>query len=490
MLRIVIIASLMLLVAQSPPGCFAQAKPQINAIPKGQIVERMECLNDSSQSYALYLPSNYTPDRKWPILYALDPGARGKTPVEHFKEAAEKYGWIVAGSNNSRNGPWRRAAEAWSAMTKDTLQRFSIDDNRVYVTGFSGGARVALQLAQLCQDCLAGVIASGAGFPAEITPSPQMHFLFFGTTGTYDFNFSEMRGLDDPLKRAGIIHRIDVFDGRHEWPPIAVATAAIEWMELHAMKSGKRSRDDAFIDATWQQSVKQAAMLEESKKYYEAYQIYLDLSESFKGLRDVAEVQKKVSQLGDSHEVKDAMREEQQQIKKQGEYESQLRSFVAGHQERNGDDASNRRDNRSSGSGDDEEKLERESRAQALLSKLRTQSKAGEDSSNRRVARRVLDGVSISLFERGSSLLQTEKRYREAITTLKLATEINPDRPGAWFYLAWAYAASGDKKKSLQTLSTAIDKGFSDLAAISNNKAFDPIRNDPQYQQIVERLKK
>ena len=144
MLRIVVIVSLVLLVSLSPP---AQATQQANAIPQGQIVEKLECLNDSSQSYALYLPSNYTPDRKWPILYALDPGVRGKTPVERFKEAAEKYGWILAGSNNSRNGPWRRAADAWSAMTKDTQQRFSIDDDRVYATGFSGGARMALQIA-------------------------------------------------------------------------------------------------------------------------------------------------------------------------------------------------------------------------------------------------------------------------------------------------------------------------------------------------------
>jgi poly(3-hydroxybutyrate) depolymerase len=187
-----------------PPGCVAQATQQANAIPKGQLVERLECLNDSSQSYALYLPSNYTPDRKWPVLYAFDPGARGKTPVERFKEAAEKYGWIVAGSNNSRNGPWRRSADAWSAMTKDTQQRFSIDDTLVYATGMSGGARMALQIAELCQDCLAGVIASGAGFPAGLVPSPQMHFLFFGTTGTDDFNFSELRSLDAPLTKQAL----------------------------------------------------------------------------------------------------------------------------------------------------------------------------------------------------------------------------------------------------------------------------------------------
>jgi len=156
-----------------------------------------------------------------------------------------------------------------------------------------------------------------------------------------------------------------------------------------------------------------------------------------------------------------------------------------------GDDGSGREDTRSSVIvSADEAAMNRENRLQALLSQLRKQSKSSEDSSARRVARRVLDGAFVALFEQGSSFLQTEKHYREAITTLKLATEINPDRPGPFFYLAWAYAASGDKKKSVQALSTAIDKGFSDLTAISNNKAFDPIRNDPQYQQIVGKLKK
>src|ERR1044071_9914183 len=84
----------------------APAVAQTESIPKGQIVERIDALNDASQSYALYLPSNYTPDRKWPVLYAFDPGARGRIPVERFKEAAEKGGWSPRGSNNLPNRPW------------------------------------------------------------------------------------------------------------------------------------------------------------------------------------------------------------------------------------------------------------------------------------------------------------------------------------------------------------------------------------------------
>src|SRR6185295_2935282 len=112
--------------------------------------------------------------------------------------------------------------------------------------------------------------------------------------------------------------------------PVSVATAAVEWMELHAIKAGKRPRDDGFINAMWQQRLNEARTLEDSKKYYEAYQLYFDLAESFKGLREVVEIETKVNQLGDSREVKAAIREEQGQIRKQRELESRINSLIAG----------------------------------------------------------------------------------------------------------------------------------------------------------------
>ena len=452
----------------------APAITQIESIPKGQIIERVEALNDSSQTYALYLPSNYSPNRKWPVLYAFDPGARGRVPVERFKDAAEKYGWIVLGSNNSRNGPWNLAVNAWNAMLKDTHQRFAIDDALMYATGFSGGARAAVRIAVGCK-CLAGVIASGAGFPVDLAPAPQMDFVFFGAAGVDDFNYPELKSLDEPLTKAGITHRIQIFDGRHEWPPVSLTTAAVEWMELQAIKTGKRPRDEGFINAMWQQLLTDAKTREESKQYYEAYQIYLDLAQSFKGLRDVAEIETKVNALRDSRELKAAIRDEQAQIRKQRELESQLNSLIAG---RDSGDPVNQ----------SEEAANSPNLSQKILNDLRKQSIATDDSTQRRIARRVLDGLFIGLIEQGTSLLQTEKNYSESIKRFKLATEVNPDRPGPFFYLAWAYAANRDKKKSLQFLNKAVEKGFSDAAMITANRAFDSIRNDPEYQQIMARL--
>lgn len=284
-------------------------------IPKGQVIEKVVCSANSTQSYALYLPSNYVETRRWPILYAFDPAARGRIPVERFKDAAEKFGWIIAGSNNSRNASVQSSIDAWNAMTRDTTQRFSVDDRRAYAAGFSGGARVSLLIATQCNDCLAGVIAGGAGFPVGIEPANTMRFALFLMAGTDDFNFAEIKSLEEKLARANIPHQIETFLGRHEWPPSSVVTDGLSWMELMAMKSGRRERDAQFIESWQNTKLKQAREFEDARKAYEAHQIYMELSSALNGLREVSEFENKVNQLRSSREVREAVRDEHQQIK-------------------------------------------------------------------------------------------------------------------------------------------------------------------------------
>src|SRR4029077_2132851 len=92
----------------------------------GTVLPKVVTIAKPDQSYALYLPTSYSTRKRFPIIYAFDPGARGKTPVELMKDAAERYGYIVVGSNNSRNGSWKIEAEAAQAILKDTENRFPI----------------------------------------------------------------------------------------------------------------------------------------------------------------------------------------------------------------------------------------------------------------------------------------------------------------------------------------------------------------------------
>src|SRR3984893_16076904 len=202
-------------------------------LTRGQIVDPIKCSADPSQTYALYLPSNYSPDRPWKLILASDPRGQGRQGVEHLQAAAEKYGYIVAGSNNSRNGPPQVSLTAAQAMWTDVGKHFSINPKRVYTAGLSGGARIAMKVA-LDSDQIAGVIASSAGFPPGHRRS-DLKFVVFGTAGTEDFNYLEMRQLDQELSSP---HRVVIFEGGHTWLPSSLAVEAVEWLELQASHPG------------------------------------------------------------------------------------------------------------------------------------------------------------------------------------------------------------------------------------------------------------
>jgi poly(3-hydroxybutyrate) depolymerase len=458
-------------------------------LPKGQIIDKVVCLKNAEQSYALYLPSTYDAARKWPMLYAFDPGARGKLPVTQFKDAAEKYGWIVIGSNNSRNGSGQSSVDAWNAINNDVAERLSVDERRTYATGFSGGARMALFFAVRCNQCLAGVIAGSAGFPSSMTPEASMHFSIFAAAGTDDFNFFEVSSLDEPLTKAGIAHRIQAFAGRHEWLPPVVAMEAVEWMEIQAIKSGRRTRDEGFIEAAWENGLGRARAFEAAKNSYEAYQAYRSLVDTFSGLHKVNEAEQKLNDYKNSREVKDAIRDEQQQINKQRDLEKQFWSLVA---ERDRNSREESRESLSQNNSQDsraDQGLDASVRLSGMLNSLRKDSDGADDNGKRRVARRVLGGLFVALFERGTDLLEARKLYLEAIKTFRLVTEVSPDRAGGFYYLAWAYAANGDKKRALENLRTAAGKGFSDAAAVSDNTAFGGLADDPQFQTILQTIR-
>jgi len=272
------------------------------ALPTGTIVDDLKCAADPTQSYALYLPSQYTPDRQWNLLIAFHPAARGRAMVEKYQAAAERYGYIVAASNNSRNGPWNVSVAAVKAMTVDLSQRFSINPQRVYATGMSGGARVAMELA-LANTTVAGVIASSAGFP-DSQARTSVKFAVFATAGTDDFNYLEMRLLDRKLKTP---HRLVIFDGGHTLPPDEVAMDAIEWMELQAMKAGSRPRSDELIDRLLE---RRRALVASAASPVETVHQLDDLVADFTGLRDTSAESQRLKDLSQQSDVKKALARE------------------------------------------------------------------------------------------------------------------------------------------------------------------------------------
>jgi len=360
-------------------------------LPRGQVIDDVKCLGNPAQSYALYVPSTYTPERGWNLLIGFHPGARGRVIVDKYRAAAERFGYIVAGSNNSRNGPWENSVAAIQAMWADLGQRFSVDRRRIYMTGHSGGSRVALQIA-ISTGQIAGVIASSAGYADQQIRS-SVPFVIFSTAGTADFNNIEMQLVDRALKTP---HRLVIFEGGHTLPPDDVAMEAVEWLELRAMAAGLRPRDDASIDRLF---AKRQAQIVAAGESAAAVHLLQSLAADFSGLRDVAAASARAAEWSKRADIKRALARERADVDAEARLLRDFQTLEEGLR-----DATQRRDTLDA--------------MRSFLARLAKQADAAIESPERSRARRVLRIVTMGLGERVQ-----DPDY------LKLLQQYRPGRP-------------------------------------------------------------
>ncbi len=440
-------------------------------LPRGVLVERAPCIGQPDQSYALYLPSTYTPERRWPILYAFDASKDGRRVAELFQTAAETYGWIVVSSwNTASDGPMEPNFTALHALWADTHARFAIDDSRVYAAGHSGTVRFACILALTAPGTIAGVIGAGAGFPFGSPPKKDNPFAFFGTVGDRDFNYYEMNDLDKAMKALGLPHRIEHFSGPHDWPPADLLTQAVGWMELQAMKSGKKEKNPALIEAEW---ARDRARARAAAHPADALHTWSAMAFDYVGLHDVAEAEREAAALAASPACQQELRERAERDRRDKEILARAPGILALDNPGN------------------EPVTVAQIAAELKIPELKKRAASG-DLEESLAAKRILNTyLGQMTFYLPQSYLE-KKEYDRAAFVLTLGTEIVPDNPGVWAEIASVYARKGKagRKKALESLHTAVDKGLSDPSTLDRG-AFADFRQDEEFQrlraQVVER---
>lgn len=198
----------------------------------GAVIDTIVCKGNRSQSYAAFVPSNYNPSTPWPIIYFFDPVARGSEPVKKYAEVADELGYILVCSNNSQNGPINDSYIAADALFLDTENRFTIDKDRIYTSGFSGGSRVALAIA-INTNQIAGVLGVGATEP--ISPDFRLlrkqNFKYVGLVGILDKNYDEHRHFKNKLDGLGVSNLLITSNLDHDWASSDDFRIGLLWME-------------------------------------------------------------------------------------------------------------------------------------------------------------------------------------------------------------------------------------------------------------------
>ncbi len=445
-------------------------------LDRGRVIEKVACAADPARSYALYLPSSFDAARSWPVLVLFDAGARGPLAVEAFREAAEVYGWMLAASNDSRNGPMEDSVRAARATWADVSGRLPVDGRRIYAAGFSGGSRVASLFPRMIGRTIAGIVGCGAGLSTGLAPTEVGAAAYLGLAGFSDFNYPEMKALDLSLDPAGVAHRVFFFEGVHEWPDAAVCARALGWMEVAAMKAGARPKDETIARAVVGREIEDADAFEAAGRPFWAVERLEAARWLAAGVIEIPDPAGRIDGLRAAKAYGRFVADEKKRDRRAEE-------FRAGFA-------------RAFGAIEDPESFGPASAPGVLremkVGFLRKEARSAKAIEDRGAASRMIFELSFAAQARATELFGKGDRPRAA-AYLDLAIEACEDGlfRKRYLYLSRARvaAAAGDQKGALKFLASAVDAGFRDAELLETAEDFRAIRDGDEFRRILEKIR-
>jgi predicted esterase len=433
----------------------------------GTPVERVACPSDPTQTYTLYLPTKYNTDRKWPLLFVFDPRGRGTQAAEVFKNAAERFGWIIASSDNTMSdGEWEPNRRALAAMWPDVRRAYAVDERRIYTTGFSGGATVAWILA-VSSGSVSGIIGVGAPYLAD-AKLPSQRVAWFGTAGRADFNFIHIQAMHDRVARAGMPHRVAFFEGGHQWLPPALASRALGWLEIRAMRDGLRPPDRELAQAVMKDELAYARELDSKGKVTDEYRTYESIAMDFEGVVDTTEAITARAALEKDARLRSAQTlEDRADARERSTVNALTKTLGVLY----------------------ESELPLPAQLLASLGVKNLRKAAEGQGYEAESATRILEVLAVRTSFYIPREFEARKQYDRAALALEIATALYPDRPRPWLELAANRTLLDQKGRAIAALEHAIDAGLRDARAVTEDARFAGILQSADVQKLLQRTR-
>ena len=218
-------------------GCQFSYSQQNSAQILGKLIDSVSV--NATESFAVYFPKKHLSTENNSIVFIFDPSGNGKGGIVPFIKTAETYNHILVCSNSSKNGILKTNLDIANRLFDYVLNTYKIDQNKMYLAGFSGGSRLASTIA-LQTNAFYGVIACGAGINAVdkyILPSNK--FRYAGFVGKKDMNYSEMLENKTWLDNNNFPNELYISDNTHIWPSEEEILTAFDWFEIEKLTTDK-----------------------------------------------------------------------------------------------------------------------------------------------------------------------------------------------------------------------------------------------------------
>jgi hypothetical protein len=414
-----------------------------DSFPLSTLIPHVECKRNPALSYALYLPKQYKNNASLPAIVFVDPHGAGSYPLSMYAALAEKYGVIMLGSNDSRNGlTFNQASPILHDLVSETYSRFNADGKFVSLAGFSGGAKAAMVAASE-MPAIHTLIYCSAGFPEIPTPLPPS----LGIAGIKDMNYTEVFETDLQIEKSKISHAMIEWNGKHEWSDPQTFENAFYWINFRAMEKKIKNVDPEMVQSFLSANKgPDKSVLKEEKRL-------LKIIHFLNGVKDITEYSKDLATLQKQQSYISAKKKEQDDFQLEMRVKQNYIQCIE---------------------------------IKDLLwwrDEMINFRKAGNNSMNDRIK----GYISLACYSFSSNALKKQdlKAAEKYLGVYSLVDLENPDRA---FMQACLYAMQQNKTGALQSISDAINYGFNDKAKLESEPSFSEFRNSPEFNELLMKI--
>jgi predicted esterase len=219
------------------------AQQDAAATPTGFLSETVQ-IGTTDYPYVLYVPRNYTPEQRWPLILFLhgagECGNDGMLQVAVglgpaiMKATTEWPFLVLMPQKPNRGSAWEDHDEALMAMLKKTQHDFAVDDRQLFLTGLSQGGHGTWVLGAKHQDLWAAIApVCGYANGKEIAPAlTQMPIWCFHGDADKAVPVQQSKDLTAAVQQAGGHAELTIYPGvgHNSWEKAYGEAGLADWL--------------------------------------------------------------------------------------------------------------------------------------------------------------------------------------------------------------------------------------------------------------------
>lgn len=434
-----------------PDGTTIDSVPPLAeiAITTGTITT-LSCKLDVTNNYEVYLPTTLSDTGVYPVVVFFSPDGNGKVPLEKYKSIAEEWEFILVGSDYTKNGmDAALAMNGANNLVNDVVSRFNVDGARIYLSGFSGGARIAGGLALQRMD-VTGVICCSATPPQSVAPRG-----YIGVAGLGDMNYLEMKKFQS-RETAVSLSELLVFDGKHEWPPVKIMENAMLMISMYQPGTAQSGDLNVMSDSLTANVLAQCDTLSRISCLLE-YNLLTSVEHAERNLSGSGAIGERRKKLDGSSCVKNDEKKWADVETEESDLQKVLQESILAH------DTTWWREN--------------------AASYFET-TKTGPE----KFMRQRLRGYTSLLCYTYCNQAFSMNNVHAAEKLVKVYSIVDPTN-NEWSYLqSGLFMRLNMNAEAIISMNKAVELGFHDRKRVEKDAIFAPVMNDPQFQEVLSRM--